>query len=124
MKCTLNSSFKSLSGKCGNVLYKTYHRADGKTETRAYFLPLNRETGKYGYKRKAAPSQKEIETRARFKRISEILASLSDETKQQYNREWMKAKYKFNGKKYATLRGYIVARLYVDMKNGLISNHG
>ena len=121
MKCTLNASFKSISGKCGNVLYKTFRRADGKTETRAYFLPLNRETGKYGYKRKAAVTQKEIETRARFKRVSEILASLSDETKQQYNREWMKAQYKFNGKKYATLRGYIVARIYVDMKNGLCS---
>lgn len=121
MKCTLNSNIKSISGKCGNVLYKTYHRADGKTETRAYFLPLNRETGKYGYKRKAKASEKEIESRARFKRVSEILASLSDETKQKYNREWMKAKYMFNGKKYATLRGYIVARIYVDMKNGTLS---
>ena len=121
MKCTLNSSLKSLSGKCGNVLYKTYRRADGKTETRAYFLPLNRETGKYGYKRKAAPSQKEIETRARFKRVSEIYASLSDETKKRYCREWKKARYMFNGKKYCTLRGYIIANLYAEWKDGSLS---
>ena len=121
MKCNLNSNIKSISGKCGNVLYKTFHRADGKTETRAYFLPFNRETGKYGYKRKAAVTQGEIESRGRFKRVSEIFASLSDEAKQQYSREWEKARYRFNGKKYCTLRGYIIARLYADLKNGTIA---
>ena len=121
MKCTLNPNIKSISGRSGNILYKTFHRADGKTETRAYFLPRDRETGKYGYKRKAAVTKGEMESRGRFKRISEIYMSLSDETKQRYNREWEKARYKFNGKKYCTLRGYIIARLYVDLKNGIIS---
>lgn len=121
MKCILSPNFKSLSGKSGNILYKTFHRADGKTETRAYFLPRNRETGKYGYTRKSPVTQGEMESRGRFKRVSEIYASLSDETKQRYNREWEKAKYMLNGKKYCTLRGYIIARLYVDMKNGLCS---
>ena len=121
MKCTLNPKFGSISGKSGNVLFKTFHRADGKTETRAYLLPKNRETGKYGYARKAAVTEGEIESRERFKRVSEIVASLSDEEKQQYSREWKIAKYKFNGKKYCTLRGYIIARLYADMKNGSLS---
>lgn len=121
MKCTLNPKFESISGRSGNVLFKTFHRADGKTETRAYLLPRNRETGKYGYKRKAAVTQGEMESRERFKRAFEILASLSDETKQQYSREWKKARYKFNGKKYCTLRGYIIARIYADMKSGAVS---
>ena len=121
MKCILNPKFDSISGKSGNILFKTFHRADGKTETRAYLLPKNRETGKYGYKRKAAVTQGEMESRGRFKRVTEIYTSLSDETKQQYSREWKKAKYKFNGKKYCTLRGYIIARLYADMKNGSLS---
>lgn len=121
MKCTLNPKFESISGRSGNMLFKTFHRADGKTETRAYLLPKNRETGKYGYKRKAAVTQGEMESRGRFKRVTEIVASLSDENKQQYGRQWKKAKYKFNGKKYCTLRGYIIARLYDDMKNGTLS---
>ena len=102
-------------------MFKTFHRADGTTETRAYLLPKNRETGKYGYARKAAVTEGELQSRGRFKRVTEIVASLSDETKQRYNREWKKAKYKFNGKKYCTLRGYIIARLYDDLKNGTIS---
>ena len=121
MKCILNPNIGSISGKSGNMLFKTFHRADGKTETRAYLLPRNRETGRYGYKRKAAVTQGEMESRGRFKRVSEIVASLSDENKQQYSQEWKKAKYKFNGKKYCTLRGYIIARLYADMKNGTLS---
>ena len=121
MKCTLNPKFDSISGRSGNILFKTFHRADGKTETRAYFLPYNRETGKYGYKRKAAVTQNEMESRGRFRRVSAIYASLSDETKQRYNREWKKERYMFNGKKYCTLRGYIIARLYADMKNGSLS---
>ena len=121
MKCILNPNFSAISGKSGNVLFKTFHRADGKTETRAYLLPRNRETGRYGYKRKAAVTQGEMESRERFKRVSEIYTSLSDETKQRYNREWKKERYMFNGKKYCTLRGYIIARLYDDMKNGSLS---
>ncbi len=121
MKCILNPNFSSISGRSGNVLFKTFHRADGKTETRAYLLPRNRETGKYGYKRKAAVTQGEMESRERFKRVFEIFASLSDATKQQYSREWKKARYKFNGKKYCTFRGYVIARLYADMKDGTLS---
>ena len=121
MKCTLNPNIGNISGKSGNVLFKTFHRADGKTETRAYLLPRDRETGKYGYKRKAAVTKGEMESRGRFKRVSEIYASLSDETKHRYCREWEKARYMFNGKKYCTLRGYIIARLYADMKDGSLS---
>lgn len=121
MKCTLNPNIGAISGRSGNVLFKTFHRADGKTETRAYLLPRDRETGKYGYARKAAVTKGEMESRGRFKRVSEIYASLSDETRQRYCREWEKARYMFNGKKYCTLRGYIIARLYADMKNGSLS---
>lgn len=121
MKCILNPNIGSISGKSGNVLYKTFHRADGKTETRAYLLPRDRETGKYGYKRKSAVTKGEMESRGRFKRVSEIYASLSDETRHRYHREWNNARYMFNGKKYCTLRGYIIARLYADMKNGSLS---
>ena len=38
MKCELDSNIKSMSGKVGNMLFKTFKRPDGKTETRAYFM--------------------------------------------------------------------------------------
>lgn len=115
MKCTLNSNIRSISGRTGNVLFKTYKRPDGKTETRAYLLP-KRENGKYGYERKAAVSDKELEARNLFKKISEKVAAMTDAEKQEYARQWKKANYKFNGKKYCTLRGFIVAKLYAEEK--------
>ena len=118
MKCTLRPDIESMSGKCGNMLFKTYNRPNGKKETRAYFLPVKSisPTGKktYGYKRNTALSDKEKAARTRFKRFSEIVAKLSFEEKRRYSNEWRAAKYKFNGKKYVTLRGYIMARLYAE----------
>ena len=51
MKCTLNSNIKSISGKVGSLLFKTYTKPDGTKETRAYGLP-RKENGKFGYERK------------------------------------------------------------------------
>ena len=97
---------KSLYGK--DMIFKTYRRPDGKTETRAYFAP------KGGYKRKTPLSDSEIKTRQRFAQAALFFVSLPEETKLQYAREMKAAKYKFNGKEYKTLRGYIVARWYTE----------
>lgn len=115
MKCTLNPQIKNISGKCGGLLYKTFTRADGKKETRVYILP-RKENGKFGYSRKAAYSESEIASKARFAQIAGMIKALSDEQKAQYQKEWKAANYKFNGKKYCILRGYIMARLYDEMK--------
>ena len=116
MKCTLNSNIKSVSGKIGNVLYKTFKKPDGSTETRAYLLP-RKENGKYGYERKTPVSKKEIAVRAKFSLVSERISRLSEASKKQFAKEWKAAKYMFNGKKYCTLRGYIMARIYADTEN-------
>ena len=113
MKCILNPEIENISGKCGGLLYKTYNRPNGKKETRVYILP-RKENGKYGYKRKAAYSENEIATRARFAQIAGMIKALSEEQKAQYQKEWKAANYKFNGKKYNTLRGYVIARLYAE----------
>ena len=113
MKCTLNPNVKSLSGKANGLLFKTYTRRDGTKETRAYLMP-RRENGRYGYERKAALTKGEIDARIRFQRVSWQLNHLGDDTKEKFAREWKKDGYKFNGKKYATLRGYIFARLHAD----------
>ena len=45
------------------------------------------------------------------------IQALTEEQRTAYAREWKAAHYKFNGKKYNTLRGYIMARIYDDLKN-------
>ena len=118
MKITLSQGIESMSGKSNGVLFKTYNRPNGKKETRAYILPVKdvSPTGKktYGYKRQSALSDKEKAARVRFKQLSGIVAQMSFEEKRRYSNEWRAAKYKFNGKKYVTLRGYIMARLYAE----------
>ena len=116
MKCTLNPNVKSLSGKANGLLFKTYTRRDGTKETRAYLMP-RRENGKYGYERKAKVTAGELAARQKFQTATMAIRALTEEQRTAYAREWKKAGYKFNGKKYATLRGYIMARIYDDLKN-------
>ena len=75
MKCTLAPGIKSLSGKSGNLLFMTFKKPNGKTETRAYILPRDGSR----YKRKSKPSKHELEVRALFARrqayVQELLAS-------------------------------------------------
>ena len=99
-------------------MFRTYHRPDGKTETRAYLLP-QRKNGKYGYERKAPVTKGEFAARALFQRITRRASDMTDTEKQEYARLWKKDSYTFNGKKYATLRGYIVARLYAEYRTGV-----
>jgi hypothetical protein len=114
MKVLLNPSIKSVSGKSGGMLFKTYTKRDGSTETRMYLLP-KKGIGKYGYTRKAKVTEKEQASRSRFALIAERIKNLSDEERMNYHEQWRAAKYMFNGKKYATLRGYIMARLYAEL---------
>ena len=116
MKCTLNPGIKNISGKFGGMIFRTFTRPDGSKETRAYGLPRKKD-GSFGYERKSPLSKKEIAARERFKKFSDCIANMSDEQKRKYHKEWKAAKYKFNGKEYATLRGYIMARLYAENKN-------
>ena len=119
MKCTLEDGIESMSGKCGGILFKTYTKADGTKQTRAYFMPkkgYDKSTGKiiYGYSRKSKPTKKETVARERFAKASRIVNNMSQDEKMRYNKEWKAARFKLNGKKYNTLRGYIIARLYAD----------
>ena len=118
MKVTLSQGIETMSGKSNGVLFKTYNRPNGKKETRAYILPVKdvSPTGKktYCYPRQSALSDTEKASRVRCKQLSRIVAQMSFEEKRRYSNEWRAAKYKFNGKKYVTLRGYIMARLYAE----------
>ena len=108
MKVTLAAGIESMSGKNRNMVFRTYKRPNGKTETRAYIMP------KKGYRRSTKPSENELAARLRFSQISQKLNNLTEEQRTRYAQEWQISKYKFNGKSYATLRGYIMARLYAE----------
>ena len=119
MKCTLEDGIESMSGKCGGMLFKTYTRADGTKQTRAYFMPkkgYDKRTGKYiyGYSRKSKPTEKETVARERFAKASEVFKNMTQDEKMRYDKEWKAAKFKFNGKEYATFRGYVIARLFAE----------
>ena len=116
MKCTLNPNIKSASGKFGNLLFKTFTKPDGTKEIRAYGMP-RRKDGSFGYERKAKVTAGELAARQKFQTATMAIRALTEEQRTAYAREWKAAHYKFNGKKYNTLRGYIMARIYDDMKN-------
>ena len=119
MKCTLENGIESMSGKCGGILFKTFTKADGTKQTRAYFMPkkgYDKRTGRYiyGYSRKSKPTKKETVARERFAKASEAFKNMPDDEKMKYAKEMKAANYKLNGKEYNTLRGYIIARLFAD----------
>ena len=115
MKCTLDPNIKSASGKLGNLLFKTFTKPDGTKEVRAYGMP-RRKDGSFGYERKAKPSKAEIASRHMFETVAGAIKALTEEQRMQYAREWKTDHHKLNGKVYGTLRGYIMARIYDDMK--------
>lgn len=114
-KVTLRSDLQSISGRVGNVLFKTYTKSDGTKETRAYSVP-RKSNGSFGYERKTKVSPNEIAMRSRFSAVSMAINQLTDEQRDNYHRDWRKNKLMFNGKKYVSLRGYIMARMYAEMK--------
>ena len=79
MKVELAAGIDSISGKCGNMIFKTYKRPNGKTETRAYFNPYRRSSWEKVNVRKTPPSDAEIKARSLFARrqayVQELLAS-------------------------------------------------
>ena len=113
MICVLNPEIKSLSGKSGGVIFRTYKRPNGETETRAYLL-RKKKNGAFGYERRTKPSDDELKRRHKFANATGAAAKMSDKQKDDYAKQWKKANYRFNGKKYNTLRGYIIARLYAE----------
>ena len=91
------------------LVYKTYRRIDGTTYSKAYILP------EQAFQRRTPVSEHEKQIRLRFKEAGERAALLSEEQKKQYTEEWIRSKFMFNGKKYCTIRGYIMARVYAEM---------
>lgn len=116
MKCTLMPGIESISGsvkgKNGTrLIFKTYKRPsvnrNGKPETRVYLSKKQQRTKPL--------SENEMACRVRFAAAGAYAANLTDEQRKQYYDEWKRSSYFFNGKEYATLKGYIIARFYAGV---------
>ena len=118
MKCTLIPGIASISGsikqKDGRkIIFKTYrtpsiHREGGKPETRMYLM--DRQV------RKTPPSEKELKVRCYFVKAQAWLKAMPQEKIDDYHKQWTDAKYTWRGKKYGTLRGFIMAHLIDELK--------
>jgi len=117
MKCTLSAGIENISGtmkgKDGkNLTFRTYTRlqADGtyKKETRVYMFTKHERTKPF--------SESEQRQHELFARFAEYWKSMPEETKKTYHENWKRAEYHYNGKKYATLRGYVMARFMAEQK--------
>lgn len=113
MKCTLIPGIESISGSIkgangSRLIFKTYKRPSAnrksKTETRVYLSHKKTRTKPL--------SENEIACRVKFAGARAYAAGLTDEQRQQYREDFSNSRFIFNGKKYATLKGYIMARYY------------
>ena len=118
MKCILAAGIESISGTMKgqngkNLTFRTYNRlqADGtyKKETRVYLQPK--------IQRSTPLSENEIEQRKRFSEAATYYKNLSEEQRMAYYKPWKSANYCYNGKKYNTLRGYVIARFIAEHKS-------
>ena len=62
--------------------------------------------------RTAPPSDNELKARSLFAQATQFFRNLTEEQKEAYHKQWVKNRYKLDGKKYVTLRGYVVALFY------------
>ena len=60
-------------------------------------------------RRATMPSEKELERRRRFAEAQAVYNSLTAEELKEYAKAWKSGGYKFNGKRYCTLRGFVFA---------------
>ena len=114
-KVKLMKGIESMSGTLAKnahgdrVIAKTFTKANGTKETRLYFY-------KAGEGVRTTPvSDKEKAQRARFAQANEALKQLTPEQKQHFAQQCHDSHFFFNGKQYRTFRGYLLARLMLDL---------
>ena len=111
MKVTLAAGIKSLSGSVkqkngSRIIFKTFTKPSvnrkSDTETRMYIMPPQ--------KRTSPVSEKELKHRARFAQAADLVARIPEDEKKRIAEEWRKNKYMYNGKKYKSFRGFLLAK--------------
>ena len=118
MKVTFINGIASMSGtmncgRQGRVVF-THRKNDKPGQGRAYFRT------KDSYKRSTKVSERELKNREIFARTNEKFSQLTPKEKNWFARKFQDCHGVFNGKKYATLQGFTKARLYDEVKNGIL----
>ena len=115
MKCVLSAGIESISGSMkqkngSRIVFKTFSKPSvnrgSKPETRVYLMRRQ--------ERSTPLSENEIAARNRFSEAATYYKNLSEEQRMAYYKPWKSANYCYNGKKYNTLRGYVIARFYAN----------
>ena len=69
-------------------------------------------------KRTSPPSEAELARRTQFAEVQAELAELTSEKWEMFREAWKAAGYKFQGKQYFTLRGFVCAIAFDKKKRG------
>lgn len=69
-------------------------------------------------KRTSPPGEAELAKRKRFADVQAELGALSSEQWEAFRKAWKAAGYKYKGKRYCTLRGYVCAVVYGEERHG------
>lgn len=115
-----SAEFNGFKNVSGTISKTSYRDKDGLHTTRVIAKVINGKQRIYIRKeaqRKTKVSEGELKRRALFVRATDYVKEISPDVKKQFEDEWMRSKYLFNGKVYYTLRGYIIARFYAEHKD-------
>ena len=102
----------------GTLSKKTIRTADGTITQRVFACMRNGKQRIYFREygpRTTSLSEKEKQARVRFAQAARYYKNLSTEQMDQYRELFSKTGGIFNGKKYSTLRGFIIARCCAEM---------
>ena len=120
MKIELMPGIASMSGtlckaKDGSrIVFATRKAATtNQNKVRAYFRTAD------SYKRRTPPSENELKTRGLFANANARMKAMSQDEIEKYRKQWVAANYAWRGKKYATLRGFILAHIFDELKKQL-----
>ena len=112
MKVTLMPGIESISGSVKQrngkkLVFRTFRKPSasrgGKPETRAYLMtPQERTT---------PLSEAEMRQRAKFAKAAKKVKQMSEAERKSLAQEWKEKGYQYNGKKYSTFRGYLLAKV-------------
>jgi len=103
-KVTLMPAIESISGKIGNVVFRTYKNG----QTRVYSSDTKN--------RKTKISKNEIRNREVFARACADWQVMPQIIRNHWQSEYQFNDRIYNGKKYATLHGYFIAKRMAEMK--------
>ncbi len=122
-QCDFDGGIKNVRG----TISKSVHKFRGETcVTRVIASVRNGKQRVYIRRyspRKTRVTAKEVAIRDLFTRTMMVVNNLSEEHRRQFAEEAKRTKYKFNGKTYKSIHGYIKARVYAELKAGVDFNN-